>query len=315
MGLLDIPSSRLGDLLGKSALCGLLAVGGVAVCGMAASANPSQSQQQAEAKMLQTVTSRDGTKISYRKVGTGPAVILVNGALARGDAGAEIAKRLAPRFTVYTYDRRGRGESGDGGTYSVEREVEDIAALIEQAGGTAYLTGFSSGAALALEAASFLGPKVRKLALYEAPYDESQEAAAAWQRYGAEQADLLAAGRREDAVLHHLKFAGVPDAMVAQMKASPEWAKMVALAPTLRYDRAAIGKDRSVPIARAARIGATTLVMDGEASRKIMPFMHATADRIAKAVPKARRQTLKGQGHNVAADAVAPVLIAFFSAN
>jgi pimeloyl-ACP methyl ester carboxylesterase len=315
MGLLDIPGSRLGDLLGKGVLCGLLAVGGVAGCGMTASANPSQSRQRAEAKMLQTVTSRDGTKISYRKVGTGPAVILVNGALAGGDAGAEIAKRLALRFTVYTYDRRGRGESRDGVTYSVEREVEDIAALIEQAGGAAYLTGFSSGAALALEAASVLGRKVQKLALYEAPYDGSEAAAAAWQRYGAEQADLLAAGRREDAVLHHLKFAGVSDAMVAQMKASPEWAKMVALAPTLRYDRAAIGQDRSVPVARAARIRAATLVLDGEASRKSMPFMHATADRIAKAVPNARRQTLKGQGHNVAADAVAPVLIAFFSAN
>lgn len=124
-----------------------------------------------EEPAMLTVTSRDGTRIAYDRLGAGPAVILVNGALADRSAGAEIAKQLAPRFTVISYDRRGKGESGDNQPYAVGREIEDIAALIDAAGGAAHLVGFSSGAALALEAASALGPKVTKLAVYEPPYD------------------------------------------------------------------------------------------------------------------------------------------------
>jgi pimeloyl-ACP methyl ester carboxylesterase len=262
---------------------------------------------------MNTVISKDGTKIAYDKQGSGPPVILVNGALAGRGAGSDIAGLLASRYTVYSYDRRGRGDSGDTRPFAVEREIEDIAALIEAAGGTAYLAGFSSGAALALDAAGALGPKVGKLALYEAPYDESDGAADKWKAYRAQQADLLAAGRRDEAVLHHMKFVGIPDAAVAQMKASPAWAGMQAMAPTLPYDVAAIGDDRSVPVERAARISAKVVVMDGGASRETMPFMRASADAIARAIPNARRRTLEGQGHNARPDAVAPVLMEFFS--
>jgi pimeloyl-ACP methyl ester carboxylesterase len=125
-----------------------------------------------------TVTSKDGTKIAYDKMGHGPAVILVAGALCSRSfwSGPELAKLLAHGFTVYNYDRRGRGESDDTKPYAVAREIEDIEALIDEAGGSASLYGHSSGAALALEAAIRLVKKVKKLALYEAPYNDDAEA-------------------------------------------------------------------------------------------------------------------------------------------
>jgi pimeloyl-ACP methyl ester carboxylesterase len=267
-----------------------------------------------EARTVQTVISRDGTKIAYDKLGSGPPVILVNGALSDRAASADLARLLAGRFTAYSYDRRGRGDSGDTRPYAVEREIEDIEALIEHAGGTAYLVGFSSGAALALETASKLGSKIIKLAVYEAPYDEAAGAADKWKSYRAEQADLLAGGRRGDAVLHHMKFVGVPDAVVAEMKASPAWAGMEALATTLPYDVAVVGNDRSVPVERAAKVLADALIIDGGASRETMPFMRTSADRIAQAIPNGQRRTIDGQAHNVSPGAIAPVLIEFFSA-
>lgn len=264
---------------------------------------------------MQTVTSGDGTKIAYDKLGNGPPVILVNGALAGRAAGSDLARLLARRFMIYSYDRRGRGDSGDTRPYAIEREIEDLEALIDEAGGAVHLVGFSSGAALALAAASALGPKIRKLAVYEAPYDEADGTAAKWKNYMAKQADLLAADRRGDAVLHHMKFVGVPDAAMAEMKASPAWAGMEAMAPTLPYDVAVIGDDRSAPIGRAAKIQANALVLDGGASRETMPFMRASADRIGQAIPNARRSTIEGQGHDVNPEAIAPVLIEFFSTN
>src|SRR6266567_1560887 len=126
---------------------------------------------------MNTVTSKDGTKIAYDKQDEGPAVILVYGALCYRSTGSlpELVTLLAPHFTVYNYDRRGRGDSGDTKPYAVEREVEDIEALIDEAGGVACLYGHSSGAALALEAALQLGGNVKKLAMYEAPYNDQDE--------------------------------------------------------------------------------------------------------------------------------------------
>jgi pimeloyl-ACP methyl ester carboxylesterase len=263
---------------------------------------------------MRTIASRDGTTIAYEVLGSGHPVILVNGALAGREAGSELAKLLAQHATVYRYDRRGRGDSGDTRPPALAREIEDIAALVAQDGGVADLVGFSSGAALALEAAGALGPTIRKLAIYEAPYDEAPGAADAWKTYRKEQADLLAAGRPADAVVHHLRFVGMPDAALAKLQSSPAWAGMVAMATTLPYDVAAVGDDRSVPIARAARIRARTLVMDGGASHEAMPFMHVSAGRIAQAIPGAGRHTIAGQGHNVAPEVMAPVLIRFLTA-
>lgn len=264
---------------------------------------------------MQAVTSRDGTRIAFDRLGKGAPVILVNGALATREASSELARLLSQRFTIYSYDRRGRGDSSDTKPFAIEREIEDIEAVIGAAGGTAYLVGFSSGAALALEATSALGTKVLKLAIYEAPYDEAEGAARAWKSYKAEQADLLAAGRRSDAVLHHMKFVGVPGAAIAEMKASAAWTGMEAIAPTLPYDVAAIGDDRSVPVERVTTVRANALVMDGGASRETMPFMRASAERIAQALPNGRRCTIEGQGHNVSPTAIAPVLIEFFAAD
>lgn len=258
------------------------------------------------------VTSRDGTRIALDKVGNGPAVIVVGGALSDRTGGKELAQRLAPHFTVYSFDRRGRGDSGDTAPYSVQREIEDIAALIEHAGGSARVYGGSSGAALALQAAAALGDKVTKLALYEAPYSNADGAAAEWRGFSAEIDALLAADRREDAITRFMAFVGAPADVVAKMKAAPAWPGMVAMAPTLAYDNAVLGDDRSVPVHVAAEVDAPTLVMDGSESLKPMPFMRATAETLTTAIPKARHLVVDGQAHAVSADAMAPVLIDFF---
>src|SRR6266508_1390467 len=159
---------------------------------------------------MNTVTAKDGTSIAYDTQGEGPAVILVGGALNTRLSGSQLAQPLSEHFTVYTYDRRGRGDSGDTKPYAVEREVEDIEAIIDQAGGVACLYGHSSGAALALEAALKLGGKVKKLAMYEAPYNDEDEAKRAWKKYTTQLTTLLAANRPGDAVALFMKLVGTP---------------------------------------------------------------------------------------------------------
>src|SRR5688572_10366746 len=267
----------------------------------------------AAAQSPKHVTSRDGTRIAYVESGKGPALIVVTGALADRRGGAELAQLLAPHFTVYSYDRRGRGDSTNTKPYSVKREIEDLAALIEAAGGSAFVYGKSSGAALALQATAELGVgKVKKLAVYEAPYNEAAGAAREWRAFREQLDQLLAADRREDAVTHFLKFVGVPDAALAQMKSSPAWPGMLAMAPTLAYDNAILGEDRSVP-GSVARIKSPTLVMDGGASAQPMPFMRVTADELGKTIPSARRLTVEGQAHDVSAKVLAPILLKFFT--
>ncbi|HEY6124746.1 MAG TPA: alpha/beta hydrolase [Steroidobacteraceae bacterium] len=259
------------------------------------------------------VMSRDGTRIAYDQWGQGPAVIVVNGALSDRSAGAELAQLLAPHFTVYSYDRRGRGDSTDTQPYSVKREIEDIEALIDRAGGSAFVYGKSSGASLALQAASALGDKVRKLAIYEPPFNEAPGAAQEWREFGAKIDSLLAANQRADAITHFMKFVGAPEEVVAKMKASPAWPGMLAMAPTLAYDIAVLGDDRSVPVAIASKVKAVTLVMDGGASAGPMPFMRPTADKIGTAIPGARRLVVEGQAHDVSAKVLAPILSKFFN--
>jgi pimeloyl-ACP methyl ester carboxylesterase len=266
-----------------------------------------------EGKTMRAVTSRDGTRIAYDRSGQGPAVILVGGALATRADGAELALLLASRFTVYSYDRRGRGDSTDTRPYAVEREIEDLSALIDEAGGSARVYGKSSGACLALRATAALGAKVTRLALYEAPYDEAEGAAAEWQEYRSKLDGLLAADRRGDAVTLFLTFVGMPEETLAGMKASPAWPRMEALAPTLAYDTAVLGDDRSIPVDQAARIQTATLVMDGGASLETMPFMRPSAEKLAKVIPNAQRRTIEGQGHDVSSKVLAPVLVEFFS--
>jgi pimeloyl-ACP methyl ester carboxylesterase len=261
---------------------------------------------------MQTVTSKDGTMIAYSQQGNGPAVILVDGALCFRSFGPmpELSKLLAPQFTVYTYDRRGRGESGDTQPYAVKREVEDIDALINEVGGSACLFGMSSGGALALEAAISLGDKVKKLALYEAPYNASEDTRGAWKDYNKQLADLLAASRRGDAAALFMAFVGTPADQIQGMRFAPFWQTFEAVAPTLEYDAAVLGEDRLPPNGRAARVTAPALVMNGDAG---LPFMADTADAITKAIPHARHRTLEGQRHDVRMEVLAPVLIEFFN--
>jgi pimeloyl-ACP methyl ester carboxylesterase len=263
---------------------------------------------------MPTVTSKDGTTIAYSAIGQGPAVILVDGATGFrwSPEPSELAQLLAPNFTVYSYDRRGRGESGDTQPFAVEREIEDIEALIDAAGGAAYLYGISSGGALALEATLGLPGKVKKLAIYEAPYDDSEAGIQAWHAYRTQLAEFLASDQRGEAAALFMRFVGAPEEMLAGARQSPMWNIMEAVAPTLAYDAAALGPDRRVPTARAAAVTAPTLLMDGGASVETIPFMRATAEALTNAIPHAHRQTLAGQTHNVDGKALAPVLTAFF---
>lgn len=183
-----------------------------------------------EGDAMKTVTSKDGTKIAYDKSGQGPVVILIGGALVTRAAHTELAELLSQHFTVFNYDRRGRGDSGDTKPYAVRREIEDIQAIIEEAGGSVYLYGISSGACLAVEAAAALGEPIKKLAIYEAPYDEAEGVGEQWRRYSSELNQLLVSGRNGDAVELHMKIVGLSDEAIAALKASPRWAKMKALA-------------------------------------------------------------------------------------
>lgn len=263
---------------------------------------------------MKKVTSKDGTQIAYDKKGQGPALILVDGALCYRSFGPMpgLAELLAPHFTVYTYDRRGRGESSNGKPYALEREIEDIDALIQEAGGTAYLFGTSSGGCLALEAALKLGPKAAKLAIYEAPYNSESASRQQWKEYRKRLAESLSQGRRGDAVVLFMNLVGTPAEAIDGMRNAPMWPMFEAVAPTLAYDAAAMGDDRSAPVQRAAALKVPTLVMDGGANLSIMPFMHDTATKLAKAIPHARQRTLEGQTHDVKLDVLAPVLVEFF---
>ena len=260
-----------------------------------------------------TVTSKDGTTIAFEQSGTGRTVVLVDGALtcrAFDRSEPHLADLLSERFTVVRYGRRGRGSSGDTLPYAIAREVEDLEALIDEVGGPAVVVGFSSGASLALAAAAALPGKLSKLVLYEAPYNDDAAAQQAWRDYTERLAALLAAGRRGDAVAAFMELTGAPAAAVAELRGTPVWPTLEAVAPTLAYDHIALlGERAAVPRAEAARVGVPTLVLDGGSS---YPFMRETADLLAKFIPNAQRRTLEGQTHEVEASALAPVLTTFF---
>ena len=255
------------------------------------------------------VTSRDGTKIAYEKAGNGPPLLLVNGAFAfRGFYGEqELAKKLSPDFTVLFYDRRGRGESGDSRPYRVEREIEDIAALIDAAGGRAALFAISSGGALALRAAEALGPaRVSALAVYEVPF-MPRGALTGAAGYTAALGAALAAGRADEAVAAFLRRVGTPDTGIAAIRQSPGWPGMVALAPTLAYDDAAMG-DSTVPLDLVTGLSIPTLTLAGGASPE---FLSYGARTVADVVSGARLEVVEGQDHDVKAAAIAPHLLRF----
>jgi pimeloyl-ACP methyl ester carboxylesterase len=262
---------------------------------------------------MSTVVSRDGTTIGYDRIGSGPPVILIDGALCyRGFGPAKrLAERLAEHFTVYTYDRRGRGESGDTKPYAVDREVEDAEAVIKEAGGSAFMYGISSGAALALEVAG-RSSGIVKLAVYEAPFVVDDTHPARPPDYLERMEKLIAADRRSDALRMFMKTVGAPSVMVTVMRVTPAWRKLQRVAPTLPYDFRVLGDTGSgkpLPAGRWDTVTIPTLVMDGGKSPQ---WMRNGMRSLAGILPDARHRTLPGQTHMLEAQAVAPVLVEFF---
>ncbi len=249
------------------------------------------------------VVSKDGTPIAYTREGGGPALVLVGGALDDGSENAPLAPALAAHFTVYNYARRGRGGSGDTPPYAVEREIEDLAALIAEAGEAAHLYGVSSGGMFALEAAA-AGVPVAKLALYEVPYDPSPDSGARYDEYRERLAEALRAGRRDAALALFMRVAGSSDAEIEGARRSPYWAGLEELAPTLAYDAALYGPP---PVDRLAAVTQPVLVATGGGSE----FFEHAADAVAALLPNGVRQTLAHQGHVADPAVVAPALRQF----
>lgn len=256
------------------------------------------------------VTSADGTRIAFDCSGAGPPVILVSGIFSTRGSTRGLAEQLAKQFTVVCYDRRGRGESGDTAPYAVEREVEDLGALIAEVGGAA-VYGHSSGAGLALNAAAS-GLPITRLVLHEPPYgsddEESQQSARGLAQIVCAALDE---GRPADAIALFFEAYGLLPDVVAQMSTDPD---MQALAPTMRYDFEVMGEIRQggvVPEDLVRAVSIPTLVLAGSASPD---FFRDTAARIAGLLPDGECRVLAGQDHVASAQAVAPVVTEFLRA-
>ena len=261
---------------------------------------------------MSEVRSKDGTPIAFDRSGAGPPLIVVLGALNDRSSAAPFAEALGPNFTLYAYDRRGRGDSGDTPPYAVDREVEDIDALISEAGGSAVVYGHSSGAVLALEAAA-RGLAIPKLALYEPPFIVDDSRPSLPGNYVATLQELASSGRRGDAVAYFMTAGvGLPAEMADQMRGAPMWPALEELAPTLVYDGIIMGdtmSGRALPSEWAISVTVPTLVMDGGAS----PAWQRNAVRaLADLLPHAQGRSLEGQDHDVAPEVLAPVLVEFF---
>lgn len=259
------------------------------------------------------VVSRDGTRIAYEARGRGPALILVDGAFCYRGFGPmrKLAARLANDFRVICYDRRARGESGDTPPYDIEREIEDIDALLAVVGGHAHLYGISSGAALALAAAATRFP-IDRVALYEPPFmvgPHARKDLPSENERHTMLTRLLEEDRRGDAVKYYMcDVIGMPRLMASVFQFLPMWKKLESVAPSLPYDSTIMG-NFALPQARAAQIKVPTLVMHGS---KTWPVLGDAARATATALPVGQHRTLAGQTHNVSAAALAPVLQEFF---
>ncbi|TMD91002.1 MAG: alpha/beta hydrolase [Chloroflexi bacterium] len=251
---------------------------------------------------MNKLRSADGTQIAFDRSGAGPALVLVVGAFSDRSSTKKLALGLGSNFTIYEYDRRGRGDSDEVGPYSIEREAEDLAAVIEAAGGSAYAFGHSSGGALVLEAAA-TGVPIRGLTVYEPPYTKGPSQAVA-----SRLAEMAEAGRNSEAVEAFLALMGTPGGVVEQMKAGPYWGHMESFAHTLAYE-VTLCNGGSVPAERLAKISAPTLALAGGSSPA---WAGEAAKAIAAAVPNGHARVLDGQGHGVADDVLIPVLKEFF---
>ena len=256
-------------------------------------------------------TSKDGTTIAYDKRGSGPALILIDGAFCGRNMGPmpKLAPLLAPHFTVYNYDRRGRGESPDIRPFTADSEYEDLAALIDLAGGSAHLYGTSSGAALALFATA-RGLPVDRLALFEPPFTDVPGGKPMPRGYQEELERLVATDRRADIIKFFMtKMIGMPAIMMPLMRLNPGWKAMLHNAPSLPHD-AAIMEGYGFPTAAARSIRVPTIVISGD---KTFKQLKEPVRLTREAIPGARFALLPGQSHDAAAELVAPVLIDFLA--
>ena len=257
---------------------------------------------------METIISKDGTTLEADVSGSGPAIVLVSGGSVDRGSNAGLAGALESDFTVWNYDRRGRGGSGDTAPYAVAREIEDVEAVIAAAGGHAHLYGTSSGAALAMEAAA-AGAPVDKLVMWEPPY--SVDPAGRPPADTVEQLDrMIAEGRRDDAATFFMvRMVGLPAEFAAFARTQPWWAGQLAIAHTLAYDARVMG-DYSVPTATAARVTCPTLILTGGAS---FALFRPTAEALVAAMPNARTQVLEGQEHNVDPGVLGPAMRSFLA--
>ena len=261
--------------------------------------------------LTSTVVSRDGTKIAVDRYGSGPAIALAGGAFTDRRALAALAQALAPYCTVLAYDRRGRGDSGDTPPYAVAREIEDLAAVLAAAGGPACVFGHSSGAGLAVLAAAG-GVAISKLAVYEPPYMVEQGDYLPPPDLAARMTELSAAGRRGEAVEFWMSHTMRPSPEVlAQMRQSPMWPGLEAVAHTAAYDAEVMAdqeRGHPLPTAWATQVTIPTLIMDGANSPA---WMHHAMDALAALLPDTQRHTFPDADHGVTPEALAPVLHAF----
>ena len=259
------------------------------------------------------VVSADGTRLAVDHCGDGPPVVLVHGALTgrRHPLLATLATELATCWTVFNYDRRGRGGSGNTAPYGVERELDDLDAVISQAGGTAMVFGGSSGAALALRAAARSSRGITRLALWEPPYHVGAQAPSLPEDFADQLGRLVASDRRDDAVeLFMTAAAEVPRAAIPRLRSQPMWAEAVHLAHTLTHEARVMGPANALPAQLLAQVRQPALVLYGGASP---PWMAAAALAVARALPHATTHCLPGQTHGVDPDTLVPELMAFFA--
>jgi pimeloyl-ACP methyl ester carboxylesterase len=264
---------------------------------------------------MPTVTSADGTTIAYETTGTGPALIVVDGAMCYRDFGPArgLAQALAADYTVYLYDRRGRGESGNTLPWTADREIDDLAALLQATGGRAYLFGCSSGAVLAADAANRLDG-FTKIALYEPPFIVDDTHPAREETFVADTEALIARDDRSGALKKFMKHVGMPGPMITVMSLTPPWRKLKAVAPTLPYDLSILGDTgRGVPLdpARWAGVTVPAIVLDGGKSPQ---YMRNAARALSEALPKSQYRTLAGQTHMFKAAVLAPAVKQFLAA-
>ncbi len=263
------------------------------------------------------VRSDDGTSISYDRIGgDGPVLVLIGGGLDGGTENQPLGDHVADTFDVVNYQRRGRGDSEDVQPYAVEREIEDLAALIDAVGGRAHLFGASSGGALALEAAA-AGLPVDRVAVHEVPYQTDDTMISAWHAYRLELDSALDADDRGQALKLFMRLAGSSEHDIAGAEASPVWPSLLELAPTLRYDAACLGEGPP-PVERLAQVRqpvllTTGVTIDPHLAGLPVDFFGTAADAAAAALPDARRATLEVEGHVADPAALGPLLRAFFA--